>query len=75
MRIFFDVLIFICVFVSPWYVPLILALLMSAFFDYIEIIFVGVMIDALYGGKLFVLMTSVFFIALIYLKPRLSFYS
>ena len=48
MRIFFDVLIFICVFVSPWYVPLILALLMSAFFDYIEIIFVGVMIDALY---------------------------
>ncbi len=75
MRIFSDIIILLCIFLTPWYIPLILSLFMLVFFDYIEIIFVGAMIDALYGGKLFVLLTASIFIIFVYLKPRLAFYS
>ena len=60
---------------TPWYIPLILSLFLLVYFDYIEIVFVGAMIDALYGGKMFVLLGTVVFIGFIFLKPRLAFYS
>ncbi len=75
MRIIADIIIFFCVFLTPWYMPLIFSLFLLVYFDFIEIIFVGAMIDALYGGKLFVLLSAVAFIGFIFLKPRLAFYS
>ena len=75
MRIFADIIIFLCIFLTPWYIPLILSLFLLVYFDYIEIVFVGAMIDALYGGKMFVLLGTVVFIGFIFLKPRLAFYS
>ena len=49
-RLLADMLLVLALFWLPWWVPFILAVVFSFFFeDYIELIFIGMAIDALYA--------------------------
>lgn len=82
-RIIFDAILFIGVFVLPWWLWLVLVVI-SVFlinFQY-EVIFFGFLADSVFGGGVigsgfhFMFLGSTIFILLvsIFLKPRLKFY-
>ena len=54
MRIIFGVIIILAAFLTPWWVSLILALFGLFYFDKLyEVVFVGLIIDSLYGSSSF----------------------
>lgn len=75
MRILADIIVILSVFFTPWYVPVAMALILMFFFNYIEIIIVGAMLDALYGGYIFIWSAFFAFVIIVLLKSRLAFYS
>ena len=82
-RIIVDLFIFFSIFLLPWWVSLLLALSASFYFShFIEIIFIGGTLDALYGSGFssfefpyfFLLGTIVIFYGVQSLKKRLIMY-
>lgn len=54
-RILFGVALLVTLFVTPWWVTLLLVLAGLIYFPfYIEVLFVGLFFDALYGAPMFV---------------------
>lgn len=53
LRIFLDVLLFVSVFLLPWYVTLFIAIILLFLFRAYEIIIAGFIMDALYGTRLY----------------------
>jgi hypothetical protein len=74
IRIMLDVIMIVVAFTAPWWFVVICAFVLLWFTDYIEIIFLGAILDALYGRILFVILGYAVFVISLYLKPRLSFY-
>jgi len=74
IRIILDVIIFSVAFLFPWWIAVLLAIVALWYFDYLEIIFLGAIIDALYGHYWFTIATFLLFVLSVYIKPRLAFY-
>ncbi len=53
IRITLNILLFGSVFFSPWYVTLIVVLLLLVLYNPLEIVLAGILIDALHGIELF----------------------
>ena len=53
-RLYTNLIIFASIFILPWWVPVILSIISSWFYFYVEIIFVGFILDLLYRSDLFV---------------------
>jgi predicted anti-sigma-YlaC factor YlaD len=81
-RMLADIIIFIAAFTAPWWIVFILAgMCLFIFEEYYEILFVGFIIDSLYGVKLtwltlpsvYLLIAAILFIIMNILKRRLKF--
>ena len=72
-RIIFDIVIFISIFVLPWWAIFSIAIVALFFttYNYIEIIFWGALLDALYGGRIFTIIFFVLYIISLIIKNRL----
>lgn len=82
-RIILDLIILACLFLLPWWVSLLLAIAASFYFKYfLELIFVGGVLDVLYGSSvssfgfayLFLLISIVLLFSIGILKQRLILY-
>lgn len=80
-RIPWDILCLVLVFIAPWWVVLILGVIGVILFPwYLEIIFLGVLFDVLYGGIAIswyrhLIHTAIFTVPLLvaeYIKPKLN---
>lgn len=84
IRILIDATLFLTILLLPPIFPIVISLFLLYFFeDFYEIIFVGMIIDALYGKPIVVLydfshpMTFIFttlFVASFFIKKKLKFY-
>jgi hypothetical protein len=84
MRVVFDIVLFLSLFIVPWWLSLSVALVGVFFFSrFYEIIIAGVVVDILYGvpqasffGFQYIssIVTVLFFIGGEYIKKRMIFY-
>jgi len=84
-RIIADFILFVSVFLSPWFITAPLGLIfLLYFYRYYEAIFAALMLDALFGlatphllntPYIFTLFFSALFLVGEFLKPRLRFYT
>ncbi|MEK9182113.1 MAG: hypothetical protein AAB781_00820 [Patescibacteria group bacterium] len=84
-RIFTDIFIFLAILFLPPIFPMVIALFSLYYYEsFYEIIFAGIIIDALYGrpianlydfSHLMAFISVILFISSIFIKKRLKFYS
>jgi hypothetical protein len=81
-RIILNLIIIGSAFLLPWWCPFLLSLVALWYFNYIEIILIGALLDTLYATSfhswqhiLFTLVGFLLFVLAEHIKPKLSFYS
>ena len=62
-RLIANIIVIISIAVLPWWVSMLLILLMLFYFNFIEMIIYGVMLDSLYGRQGSIISEHLFFIA------------
>ena len=82
-RIVFDLLLFVSVFLAPWWITCLIAVLILARFSAYEVVFAGILMDALGGAPtekmygiefVFTIIMVVMVVLFILVKPRLIAY-
>lgn len=51
-RILFDIVLIFCIFIAPWWIPLIAAVIILVRYNAYEVLLAGLVMDALYGAPI-----------------------
>lgn len=66
-RLFANILVLMSIAVLPWWLAIMLILLMLVYFDFIEIMFYGMVMDVLYSRSDSYLSSHVFFVSAVFI--------